>query len=78
MPSMTDAARIKRIRRLARRNRQRVWKVREDSPDAQRYGPFAIVRLGTSRPVAWGMDLDGLEEWYGLSPVREEKETATA
>lgn len=52
-----------RVRRLAREQGYRVWKVAGRSRWYARYGPFALVHIATTGVAPYGADLDELERF---------------
>lgn len=51
-----------RLRRRAAREGLRLTKFRESARDYHRYGPYALIDLGMNYLVAYGLDLDEVEE----------------
>ena len=51
-----------KLRRHAARNGLRLMKVRESSRDYHQYGPYAVADVQTNCLVAYGLDLDGVED----------------
>jgi hypothetical protein len=63
MIELSYEAREARVRRAARRAGEATHKVRENSQDYWQYGPYMVVD-DRNCVVAYGLDLDGLEESY--------------
>ena len=61
---MTEQSREARVRRLARKEGERIVKVRESSPDYGRYGPYMVIDAHSNAVVAHGCELEGLEREY--------------
>ena len=64
MPTIPTNARQARLRRVGRRAGDAIHKVRENSQDYWQYGPYMILDGHGGWVVAYGLDLDGLEEYY--------------
>jgi hypothetical protein len=59
--STTTTALEARVRRAARRDGQRLVKIRETSADYNQYGPYMLVDANTNSVDVGGLTLDDLD-----------------